>query len=289
VWWARIPQRIGYARPWRNWFLTQKIAPRSGRGPMRKRSSREIRRLIQPNSGTSPRAPMWDGAASTAHHVHDYLFLAAALGANPEPIAPKLELEATEIDSARALLLSQMHPTPTAPTPVFLGMNPSAAYGPAKRWPAENFAAAAREVSARLKDVVWLIFGSAADAQLCANIGQSANVPLINLAGKTTLRELMGLLAACQVLITNDSGPMHLAAALGTPVVVPFGSTSPELTGPGLPGDSRHRLLTSGAACSPCFRRTCPIDLRCLIDITVEQVVSALLERLAAVERQHVT
>jgi heptosyltransferase-2 len=70
---------------------------------------------------------------------------------------------------------------------------------------------------------------------------------------------------------------MHVAAALGTPVVVPFGSTSPELTGPGLPGDAWHRLLKSDAPCSPCFLRECPIDFRCLNGISVERVVEAVL------------
>ena len=99
----------------------------------------------------------------------------------------------------------------------------------------------------------------------------------LNLAGQTSLRELMSLLKLCRVLLTNDSGPMHVAAALGTPVVVPFGSTSPELTGPGLPGDPRHRLLKSDAPCSPCFLRECPIDFRCMNGISVERVVEAVL------------
>jgi heptosyltransferase-2 len=88
----------------------------------------------------------------------------------------------------------------------------------------------------------------------------------------------MALLKFCRVLLTNDSGPMHVAAALGTPVVVPFGSTSPELTGPGLPGDARNRLLKSDAPCAPCFLRECPIDFRCMNGITVERVVEAVLE-----------
>jgi heptosyltransferase-2 len=98
-----------------------------------------------------------------------------------------------------------------------------------------------------------------------------------NLAGQTSLRELMALLKLCRVLLTNDTGPMHVAAALGTPVVVPFGSTSPELTGPGLPGDLRHRLLKSDAPCSPCFLRECPIDFRCLNGISVERVVETVI------------
>ncbi|MGA2854691.1 MAG: glycosyltransferase family 9 protein, partial [Verrucomicrobiota bacterium] len=99
-----------------------------------------------------------------------------------------------------------------------------------------------------------------------------------DLCGQTSLRELMALLKCCRVLLTNDSGPMHVAAALGTPVVAPFGSTSPELTGPGLPGDARHRLLKSGAPCSPCFLRECPIDFRCMTGITAERVVDAVLD-----------
>jgi heptosyltransferase-2 len=70
---------------------------------------------------------------------------------------------------------------------------------------------------------------------------------------------------------------MHVAAALGTPVVVPFGSTSPELTGPGLPGDARHQLLRANVPCSPCFLRECPIDFRCMTGISVDHVVTAVL------------
>jgi heptosyltransferase-2 len=74
---------------------------------------------------------------------------------------------------------------------------------------------------------------------------------------------------------------MHVAAALGTPVVVPFGSTSPDLTGPGLPGDRRHQLLRSAAPCSPCFRRVCPIDFRCMTGIRPERIVEAVQAALA--------
>jgi heptosyltransferase-2 len=104
---------------------------------------------------------------------------------------------------------------------------------------------------------------------------------MLNLAGKTSLRELMALLKLCRVVLTNDTGPMHVAAALGIPVVVPFGSTSPELTAPGLPGDPRHQLLQSAAPCSPCFRRVCPIDFRCMTGISSERVSAAVLAALA--------
>ena len=100
---------------------------------------------------------------------------------------------------------------------------------------------------------------------------------MLNVAGATNLRELCAGLKLCRVLLTNDTGPIHVAAALETPVVVPFGSTSPELTGPGLPGDARHQLLKSNAACAPCFLRACPIDFRCMHGITVNRVVEAVL------------
>ena len=162
--------------------------------------------------------------------------------------------------------------------PIF-GLNPGAEYGPAKRWPVENFIAAAQEIQRRT-NCVWILFGGRADAVITGQIESAIRNPqsaIFNLAGKTSLRELMALLELCRVLLTNDSGPMHVAAALGTPVIVPFGSTSPELTGPGLPGDARHRLLKSDAPCSPCFLRECPIDFRCMNGIGVGRVVEAVL------------
>jgi len=133
----------------------------------------------------------------------------------------------------------------------------------------------------------WLIFGGPADLSVTREIEtgiQSAlagntntDLPL-NLADKTSLRELCVLLKGCQLLLTNDSGPMHVAAAVGTPVVVPFGSTSPQLTGPGLPGYGRHQLLTANAHCSPCFLRECPIDFRCMTGISVERVVRGVID-----------
>jgi heptosyltransferase-2 len=163
--------------------------------------------------------------------------------------------------------------------PIF-GLNPGAEYGPAKRWPAEKFIAATREIQHRT-NCTWLVLGGRGDAAIANRIESAIPSPptaILNLAGKTTLRELMALLKGCHVLLTNDSGPMHVAAALGTPVVVPFGSTSPELTGPGLPGDPRLRVLKSDAPCSPCFLRQCPIDFRCMNGISVERVVEAVLQ-----------
>jgi heptosyltransferase-2 len=164
---------------------------------------------------------------------------------------------------------------------MLLGLNPGAEYGPAKRWPVESFATLAKEVTRKVGNCLWLALGASADWERCDQVARLAGVHVLNLAGKTSLRQLMALFTLCRVVLTNDSGPMHVAAALGTPVVAPFGSTSPELTGPGMPGDPRHRLLRSAAPCSPCFRRTCPIDYRCLTGITPERVVEAVLQVLS--------
>jgi heptosyltransferase-2 len=269
VWLARIPQRIGYARPWRNWCLTQAVPTRPGHWQMRKRSVEEINGLI---ASVEPSAQRPASSAS-AHQIHEYLHLIATLGANPAPLAPHLFVAQAEIETAK-----KKFGLADIAQPIF-GLNPGAEYGPAKRWPVEKFIAAAREIQQRT-NCVWLIFGGRGDVELARRIESEIRNPkseIRNLAGQTLLRELMALLKSCRVLLTNDTGPMHVAAALGTPVVVPFGSTSPELTGPGLPGEPRHKLIKSDAPCSPCFLRECPIDFRCMNGITVERVVAAVL------------
>lgn len=271
VWLAGIPRRIGYARPWRNWFLTQSVAVRPEAVRMRKRSLGEIRNLTNPaltHHTSRITYPV------SAHQLHEYLHLASALGARADLLPPQLVVGFEEIAAAR--IKFGLNET-TAP---ILGLNPGAEYGPAKRWPVERFIAAARELQQRT-NCRWLVFGGKADAPIATEIESALQLTPRNLAGQTSLRELMALLRLCRVLLTNDTGPMHVAAALGTPVVVPFGSTSPELTGPGLPGDPRHRLLKSDAPCSPCYLRECPIDFRCMNGISVERVTEAVLNGLA--------
>ena len=261
---ARIPRRIGYARPWRNFFLTQIVPTRPGHSLMHKRSATEIQQLI---SGAG-----WKPAPLTAHQIHDYLHLVGALGAITEPLATQLFVTADEVDAAKKKFgLDKII------APIF-GLNPGAEYGPAKRWPVERFIAAAKEIQQRT-NCAWLVFGSKGDVEIARQIESaiSNRQSATNVAAKTSLRELMAALKICRVLLTNDTGPMHVAAALGTPVVAPFGSTSPELTGPGLPGDPRHHLIKSDAPCSPCFLRECPIDFRCMNGISVERIVEAVL------------
>jgi lipopolysaccharide heptosyltransferase II len=273
AWLAGIPQRIGYARQWRNLFLTTHVAPRSGAVKMRKRSLAEINQL---NSSSAQNSKLKTQNFS-AHQIYDYLHLVAALGANPKLLSPQLLVASDEIDNVRKKFTIGENANP------ILGINPGAEYGPAKRWPVERFIAAAQEIQKRT-NCTWLVFGAQGDIEIAKRFEsetRNAKLETRNLAGQTSLRELMALLKHCRVLLTNDSGPMHVAAALGTSVVVPFGSTSPELTGPGLPGDPRHRLIKSDAPCSPCFLRECPIDFRCMNGISVERVVEAVVQTLA--------
>jgi len=272
TWLARIPQRVGYARPWRSLFLTTRVPRRTDAVKMRKRSVGEIKRLVSRDTdhGSRPTPP------ASAHQIHEYLHLAATLGADSSPLAPKLFLTTDEQASFQNRFLDTDQSKVDGSAPLWCGLNAGAEYGPAKRWPVERFIAAANEVSRRT-GCHWLILGGRSDASIAEQVAAGVS-SFTNLCGRTTLRELMTALWFCRVLLTNDSGPMHVAAALGTPVVVPFGSTSPELTGPGLPGDSRQQLLKPAAPCAPCFLRICPIDFRCMTGITVERVVAAVLQ-----------
>jgi len=259
VFFAGIPQRIGLARPWRNFFLTRAVAPRPGAVKMQKRTAADIKRLIAVG-GSRTSYP------ASAHQSQEYLHLVAALGANPEPLLPQLVVKPEEVEAAKKKFCPE-----TGSSPVF-GLNPGAEYGPAKRWPAERFIAAAKEIQQQT-GCAWLIFGGRGDVELAERI--AGEIGSANLAGKTSLRELMALFKLCRVLLTNDTGPMHVAAALGTPVVVPFGSTSPELTGP---VGANHQIIKADVPCSPCFLRECPIDFRCMNGIGTRQVVAAVLQ-----------
>ena len=194
------------------------------------------------------------------------------MGASSEPLAPRLEVSWEQLEEVR-----QKFGLTTGNGP-WVGLNPGAEYGPAKRWPAEHFIETAlvlgRQISCR-----WVLFGGLGDREVAEKIARAlpsapGREPL-NLAGKTSLRELAAALQVCSLVITNDTGPMHLAAAVGAPVVAIFGSTAPELTGPHL--SPRAQVVRQPAPCSPCFLRECPIDLRCLRGLPPQTVVEAAL------------
>jgi heptosyltransferase-2 len=269
LWLARIPRRIGFARGWRGMFLTEARPERPGAFPMRKRTDAEVRAALAAGREAPP-------IPSSAHHIHDYLYLTSCLGASTEPMAPSLFVPPLLIEAAATKFRVD-------PGGLWLGLNPGAEYGPAKRWPAERWIEAAVALRAKT-NCRWLIFGGAGDVALAERIAREIQAAgagsVINLAGQTTLPESAALLTRCRVVITNDTGPMHLASAVGAPVVALFGSTAPELTGPIFSGNAK--ILRVPPPCAPCFRRECPIDLRCLTAVTVAQVEEAVTQMLPA-------
>jgi heptosyltransferase-2 len=160
-----------------------------------------------------------------------------------------------------------------------IGVSPGAAYGGAKRWLPERFAAAALRIAAEMGGSV-AVFGSAgerATADVVANLVAAAGVTVRNLAGETTLRQFIDLAAACRVVLTNDSGSMHIASALGVPTVAVFGATDHETTGPSGP---LSRVVREPVECSPCLLRECPIDHRCMTRVSAERVAAEALNLL---------
>ncbi|MBN1676805.1 MAG: glycosyltransferase family 9 protein [Kiritimatiellae bacterium] len=148
---------------------------------------------------------------------------------------------------------------------------------PTKNWPAASFAETARQLQAKTNASVFLL-GSASDRSACSTIESALRSPVVNLAGSTSLVELGSVLQEMDLLVTNDSGPMHLAVALGTPVLAIFGPTAPGRTGPYGPP---HRILTASLACQPCFRRKCRYgDTRCLLSVRPEDVTTAAVHML---------
>lgn len=152
-----------------------------------------------------------------------------------------------------------------------IGVSPGAAYGSAKRWLPERFAESAARLAAELAGSV-AVFGSADEKTMCESVARAANGR--NFAGTTTLREFIEMTAACRVFLTNDSGAMHIASALGVPSVTVFGPTDETATGPLGPG---ARLVREPVDCAPCLLRECPIDHRCMTRVTSDQVVQAAL------------
>jgi len=211
------------------------------------------------------------------HAVDRYLLVATAVGAAPKGRPEfRMRLAATDRDRM-AQLLSGSGLASGAP---WIAMNASARWN-TKRWPPEHFAATADAIQDERLARVALIGGADDRAAADAVISRMQTTP-VDLTGQTSPELLPALLASASLLLTNDSGPMHIAAAMNTPVVALFGPTSPLRTGP---YGSTHRVLTSGVPCSPCFSRTCrnAMPLECLTIIEPKTVVNAVREKLEEV------
>jgi heptosyltransferase-2 len=164
--------------------------------------------------------------------------------------------------------------------PLRIGLCPGAEYGPAKRWPLEYYRAVMEKISQQ-HDLTWVIVGTAKEAPLGEQLAENFSGKVENLCGKTTLPELIAQLKGFTLLLTNDTGTMHLADLMGLPVVAIFGSTEPALTGPRGETTPPHQVLRHQVECSPCFLRECPIDFRCMQAITVEMVSEAVMKSLS--------
>jgi lipopolysaccharide heptosyltransferase II len=194
------------------------------------------------------------------HQVYRYLHLARELGA----------------PHALAELRKFLPRIKTNGAPAKVGLCPGAEYGPAKRWLPERFAEVALAI-AEHRAVQWVLFGTSADAERGAAIANALGSHCLNRIGQTTLEQLSAELADCALLLTNDTGTMHLATLIGVPVIAVFGSTEPRLTGPLGTG---HDVIRHQVECSPCFLRECPIDFRCMKAVTVDEVVMAVSAQL---------
>jgi len=191
------------------------------------------------------------------HQAFHYLHIAQNLG------APADSRDLVRVNAVRHVDLGRAK----------IALCPGAEYGPAKRWLLERFAETAKAVAARSR-VQWVLFGTKSDAVIGEQISQALGDSCVNRIGQTTLDQLIDELRECRLLLTNDTGTMHLASLLGLPVVAIFGSTEPRLTGP---LGSGHTILRHQVECSPCFLRQCPIDFRCMKAVSVEEVTDAVL------------
>jgi heptosyltransferase-2 len=241
AWRASIPERIGYARDGRGPFLTKSIRV--------------------PGDGEIPK-----------HESRYYLELLRRAGwiEEPQKLCPIQLAVSQEARSAAELTLRGAGAREGTWRSAIA---PGASYGAAKCWPPERFAQLAdRLISECAADVIF--FGSPGETEIAALIRSKMKFPAISLVGKTSTRDFAALLSSCSVFIGNDSGAMHVAAAVGLPVIAIFGSTDPEGTAP---LTEQFTLVRNAVPCSPCFLRRCPVDHRCMERISVDSVFDATL------------
>lgn len=209
------------------------------------------------------------------HEVNYYQRIMLGLGFHPAPNELELYIPGDQVDRAKQKIAE--YTCKQGSRSLVIGFNPGAAFGPAKRWPAEKFADLANMLS-RQTDAIFLIFGSAADQETAATLKQQAGIPssrIIDLTGATTLIEAMALIGECDVFVTNDSGLMHVAAALRTPLVAIFGSTDHIATGP---FSDNSVVIRKPLPCSPCKKTHCPEKhFRCMKLIDSKEVCAAVM------------
>lgn len=232
---ARIPHRVGYNTQGRGFLLTTAVVR--------------------------------DRTASAVHHVDYYQALLTAVGWGEAQREPILYLSHGAEERAKTLLTGEG----VQVDETIVALNPGATYGSAKRWPADRYAGLADRLAEDLGTKV-LLMGTHGDEPVARVIRSTARHPgrVIDLTGRTDIQLLAAVLKRCAVFVTNDTGAMHVGAAVGVPVVAIFGPTDPTTTSP----LGNHTLLRHPVPCSPCLLRECPIDHRCMTGISVDHVFS---------------
>ena len=248
AWRAAIPERIGYARDGRSFLLTRAVKV--------------------PEPGEIP--------AHEQFYYLEFLRRAGWIDALPKENFITLIVPAENRKKAGDFLLGEG----ARSNALRIAIGAGASYGSAKCWPPDRFA----DLANRLKDHTGadvILFGTAAEAAVTSAIAARMHHSPIDLTGKTSIADLPALLSQCHFFIGNDSGAMHVAAAVGLPVVAVFGPTDPHGTAPVTP---RCSVVQEKTYCSPCFLRRCPIDHRCMTKITPGAVEAAAKPWLAALE-----
>jgi len=237
---AGIPRRYGYATDGRTVLLSEPVAK-----PARLKA---------------------------VHQVEYYWDMLKPLGLTGEPVSPELVVSPDEEDAVAERLKQGGITTQD----VLIGVNPGSTYGGAKRWFPERFADTAERLCRRLNEsgrgAAVVLLGAKGEEPLGRAIASHLTAPTAVLSGSTTIRELMAATKRCALLVTNDTGPMHIAAAFGVPVVAIFGPTDWRTTSP---FGVTHALVRHPVECAPCMLRECPIDHRCMAGVTVQDVYAA--------------
>lgn len=237
---AQIPIRIGYRDEGRSLFLTH---------------------------GIHRTQEMLD-----VHRVHYYQKLLEPFGEVKEPPSPQIYLREEDQRWATQVLAKLGIPEGKP----LIGMNPGATYGLAKCWYPDRFGELGKRLAEQWETNI-LLFGKQEEQPIIHEIRRYLGNRGIDLAGKTSLLQLAALLERCVLLVTNDTGTMHIATAIGTPVVALFGSTPPHITGPWGKG---HVVVKKDIECSPCWKRVCPTDHRCMNLLTVDEVEEIVNKKL---------
>jgi heptosyltransferase II len=231
---AGIPLRAGYDSDARGLLLTHRV-----------RRTEEIKKT---------------------HQIDYYLEMVKSLGCVPVDREMHMEIKISLLDAGNVLRKFIPETKKT-----IIGIAPGATYGPAKKWFPDRFAAVADKLDEKFS-TQGILLGGKADREVAQEVQKLARTKLINLAGKTTLREAIFLISQCRLFISNDSGLMHIAGALNIPTIALFGSTNPATTSP---AGNKSIIVRREVSCSPCLKETCPTDFRCMKMISVEDVFAA--------------